>query len=80
MSLRTRPTSEIAEYCRRSSVIGAYFRSSSTVLPIRMRVPGVSVVGWVIRVLPTYVPLVEPRSSTNHWSSAAAIRACRVEA
>ena len=53
LSLRTRPTSEIAAYWRRN-VIGAgpYFRSSRMVLPIRTWVPRVRVVGWVIRTLP----------------------------
>ena len=48
-------------------------------MPTRTWVPMVIVVGWVMRTVPTKVPLVEPRSSTNHWSPEAAIRACRVE-
>ena len=49
------------------------------VLPIRTWVPREMEVAWVMRAVPTYVPLVEPRSSTYHWSPEEAIRACRVE-
>ena len=52
LSLRTRPTSEIAAYWRRNVIGSGYFRSSRIVLPIRTCVPRVSVVGWVIRTLP----------------------------
>ena len=51
LSLRTRPTSEIAEYTRCRSAI--YFLSSRMVLPIRTCVPRVRVVGWVMRTVPT---------------------------
>ena len=48
LSLRTRPTSEIAEKSRRTD----YFLSSRIVLPMRTWVPSVIVVGWVIRTVP----------------------------
>ena len=61
LSLRTRPTSEIAANASRSggacvssgrgALIG-YFLSSRIVLPMRTWVPRVIVVGWVIRTLP----------------------------
>ncbi len=52
LSLRTRPTSEMAAYWSRRSAMG-YFLSSRTVLPMRIWVPSVIVVGWVMRLLPT---------------------------
>src|SRR5205807_106577 len=48
-----------------------YFRSSRTVLPIRIGTPTGTGVGPLILVRSRYVPLVEPRSSTTHcpdWS------------
>ena len=46
LSLRTRPTSEIA------GEVELHFLSSRIVLPMRIWVPSVIVVGWVIRTVP----------------------------
>ncbi len=46
-----------------------YFRSSMTVLPMRIGAPSGIGVGVVSRFRSRYVPLVEPRSSTIHLPS-----------
>ena len=56
-----------------------HFRSSRTVLPIFTLSPRVTFVGEVILLRFTYVPLVEPMSSTTTPSSLVKMRACICE-
>ncbi|MDQ1017868.1 hypothetical protein QFZ43_004417 [Streptomyces afghaniensis] len=54
---------------RSARSLSYYFRSSMTVLPMRIGAPSAIGVGVVSRFRSRYVPLVEPRSSTIHWPS-----------